>query len=122
MGQAIRRYGRIDVLINKLEFFHGLYRVNSTNNIEAEKPVSPYIALEEFEFSDNSLRAGYICTREVAKWMESKHPMNENYSIINVSHRRDYIPRSKDAFTSSRSDIDLYTSSRESTKILTKST
>jgi glucose 1-dehydrogenase len=120
--QAIKRYGRIDVLINNLELLDGPYRVNSTNNIEAEKPVSPYFTLEEFEFSDNSLRGGYICTREVAKWMSSNHTMNDNYSIINVSYCPDYMPSSKDAFTSSRSGIDLYTSSRESTKILTKTT
>jgi glucose 1-dehydrogenase len=120
--QAIKRYGRIDVLINNLELFNGPYRVNSTNNIEAEKPVSPYFTLEEFEFSDNSIRGGYICTREVAKWMSTNHTMNDNYSIINVSYCPDCVPFSKDAFTSSRSGIDLYTSSRESTKILTKTT
>src|SRR5919108_5973220 len=120
--QAIKRYGRIDVLINNLELLDGPYRVNSTNNIEAEKPVSPYFTLEEFEFSDNSIRGGYICTREVAKWMSSNHTINDNYSIINVSYCQDYMPPSKDAFTSSRSGVDLYTSSRESTKILTKTT
>ena len=120
--QAIKRYGRIDVLINNLELLDGPHRVNSTNNIEAEKPVSPYFTLEEFEFSDNSLRGGYICTREVAKWMSSNHTINDNYSIINVSYCPDYMPSSKDAFTSSRSGVDLYTSSRESTKILTKTT
>ena len=118
--QAVKRYGRIDVLVNNLELLDGPYRVNSTNNIEAEKPVSPYFTLEEFEFSDNSLRGGYICTREVAKWMSSNHTMNDNYSIINVSYCPDCVPFSKDSFTSSRSGIDLYTSSRESTKILTK--
>jgi glucose 1-dehydrogenase len=120
--QAVKRYGRIDVLINNLELLDGPYRVNSTNNIEAEKPVSPYFTLEEFEFSDNSIRGGYICTREVAKWMSSNHTMNDNYSIINVSYCPDCVPFSKDSFTSSRSGIDLYTSSRESTKILTKTT
>src|ERR687898_583671 len=53
--QTIRKYGRIDVLINNLELLVGPQRVNSTNNIEAEKPLSPYFTLEEFEFSDNSL-------------------------------------------------------------------
>jgi glucose 1-dehydrogenase len=120
--QAVKRYGRIDVLINNLELLDGPYRVNSTNNIEAEKPVSPYFTLEEFEFSDNSIRGGYMCTREVAKWMSSNHTMNDNYSIINISYCPDCVPFSKDAFTSSRSGIDLYTSSRESTKILTKTT
>jgi NAD(P)-dependent dehydrogenase (short-subunit alcohol dehydrogenase family) len=97
-------------------------QVNSTNNIEAEKPLSPYFTLEEFEFSDTSIRGGYICTREVAKWMSSNHTMNDNYSIINVSYCPDCMPASKEAFTSSRSGIDLYTSSKESTKILTKTT
>jgi NAD(P)-dependent dehydrogenase (short-subunit alcohol dehydrogenase family) len=120
--QAISSYGRIDVLINNLELIDGPRRVNSTNNIEAEKPVSPYFTLEEFEFSDNSLRGGYICTREVAKWMTSNHTTNDNYSIINVSYCPDCMPASKGAFTSSRSGIDFYTSSREGTKILTKTT
>ena len=120
--QTIRRYGRIDVLINNLESLGGPQRVNSTNNIGIEKPVSPYFTLEEFEFSDNSLIGAYISTREVAKWMSNHNTIENNYSIINVSYCPDCMPSSKDPFTSSRSGIDLYTSSRESTKILTKTT
>jgi NAD(P)-dependent dehydrogenase (short-subunit alcohol dehydrogenase family) len=120
--QTITKYGRIDVLINNLELLDGPQRVNSTNNIEVEKPVSPYFTLEELEFSDNSLIGGYICTREVAKWMGTSNAINNNYSIINVSYCPYCIASSKDPFTSSRSGVDLYTSSRESTKILTKST
>jgi glucose 1-dehydrogenase len=121
--QTIRKYGRIDVLINNLESLGGPQRVNSTNKIRTEKPVSPYFTLEEFEFSDNSLMGAYIGIREVAKWMSSNNnTINNNYSIINVSYCPDCMPSSKDPFTSSRSGIDLYTSSRESTKILTKTT
>ena len=120
--QTIRKYGRMDVLINNLELLDGPQRVNSTNKIDVEKPVSPYFTLEEFEFSDNSLNSGYICTREVAKWMSTNNTIYNNYSIINVSYCPDCIASSKDPFTSSRSGVDLYTSSRESTKILTKTT
>jgi NAD(P)-dependent dehydrogenase (short-subunit alcohol dehydrogenase family) len=120
--QTTKKYGRIDVLINNLELLGGPQRVNSTNKIGIEKPVSPYFTLEEFEFSDNSLIGAYISTREVAKWMSNNDTINNNYSIINVSYCPDCIPSSSDPFTSSRSGIDLYTSSRESTKILTKST
>jgi NAD(P)-dependent dehydrogenase (short-subunit alcohol dehydrogenase family) len=120
--QTIRKYGRIDVLINNLESLGGPQRVNSTNKIGIEKPVSPYFTLEEFEFSDNSLIGAYIGTREVAKWMSNNNTIKNNYSIINVSYCPDCMPSSKDPFTSSRSGIDLYTSSRESTKILTKTT
>lgn len=120
--QTIRKYGRIDVLINNLELLSGPQRVNSTNRIETEKPVSPYFTLEEFEFSDNSLIGAYISTREVAKWMNNNDAVNNNFSIVNVSYCPDCIPSSRDPFTSSRSGVDLYTSSRESTKILTKST
>jgi NAD(P)-dependent dehydrogenase (short-subunit alcohol dehydrogenase family) len=122
--QTIRKYGRIDVLINNLESLGGgPQRVNSTNKIGIEKPVSPYFTLEEFEFSDNSLIGAYISTREVAKWMSNNNnTIKNNYSIINVSYCPDCMPSSKDPFTSSRSGIDLYTSSRESTKILTKTT
>jgi NAD(P)-dependent dehydrogenase (short-subunit alcohol dehydrogenase family) len=120
--QTIEKYGRIDVLINNLELLGGPQRVNPTNKIVIDKPVSPYFTLEEFEFSDNSLIGAYISTREVAKWMSNNDTINNNYSIINVSYCPDCIPSSRDPFTSSRSGIDLYTSSRESTKILTKST
>jgi NAD(P)-dependent dehydrogenase (short-subunit alcohol dehydrogenase family) len=120
--QTIRKYGRVDVLINNLELLGGPQRVNSTNRIGTERPVSPYFTLEEFEFSDNSLIGAYISTREVAKWMNNNDAINNNYSIINVSYCPDCIPSSSDPFTSSRSGVDLYTSSRESTKILTKST
>ena len=120
--QTIRKYGRIDVLINNLELLSDPQRVNSTNRIGTEKPVSPYFTLEEFEFSDNSLIGAYVSTREVARWMSNNDTINNNYSIINVSYCPDCIPSSRDPFTSSRSGVDLYTSSRESTKILTKST
>jgi NAD(P)-dependent dehydrogenase (short-subunit alcohol dehydrogenase family) len=120
--QTIRKYGRIDVLINNLELLGGTQRVNSTNKIGTEKPVSPYFTLEEFEYSDNSLMGAYISTREVAKWMSNNNRINNNYSIINVSYCPDCTPSLKDPFTSSRSGIDLYTSSRESTKSLTKTT
>ncbi len=120
--QTIRKYGRIDVLINNLELLGGTQRVNSTNKIGTEKPVSPYFTLEEFEFSDSRIVGAYISTREVAKWMSNNNTINNNYSIINVSYCPDCMPSSKDPFTSSRSGIDLYTSSRESTKILTKTT
>src|ERR671922_2466942 len=122
--QTVRKYGRIDVLINNLELLGGPQRVNSTNKIGIEKPVSPYFTLEELEFSDNSLMGAYISTREVAKWMSENNNTitNNNYSIINVSYCPDYMPSSKDPFTSSRSGINLYTSSRESTRILTKTT
>src|ERR687893_1088571 len=120
--QIIEKYGRIDVLINNLELLGGPQRVNSTNKIGIEKPVSPYFTLEEFEFSDNSLMGAYISTKEVAKWMSSNNTINNNYSIINVSFCPDCIASLKDPFTSSRSGVDLYTSSRESTKILTKTT
>jgi NAD(P)-dependent dehydrogenase (short-subunit alcohol dehydrogenase family) len=120
--QTIRKFGRIDVLINNLELLGGPQRVNSTNRIGTEKPVSPYFTLEEFEFSDNSIIGAYVSTREVARWMSNNDTINNNYSIINVSYCPDCIPSSRDPFTSSRSGVDLYTSSRESTKILTKST
>lgn len=120
--QTIRKYGRIDVLINNLELLGGPQRVNSTKRIGTEKPVSPYFTLEEFEFSDNSLIGAYVSTREVARWMSNNDTINNDYSIINVSYCPDCIPSSRDPFTSSRSGVDLYTSSRESTKILTKST
>lgn len=122
VDQTIMKYGRIDVLINNLEVLGDPQRVNSTNRIRTEKPVSPYFTLEEFEFSDNNLIGAYISTREVAKWMNNNDAINNNYSIINVSYCPDCIPSSRDPFTSSRSGVDLYTSSRESTKILTKST
>ncbi|MDQ3872420.1 MAG: SDR family oxidoreductase [Thermoproteota archaeon] len=119
--QTVSRYGRIDVLINNLELVDGPYRVNSTNNIETEKPLSPYFTLEEFEFPDNSVRGGYICTREVVKWMtKTPRSVNNNHSIVNVSYCPECVPPSKDAFTSSRSGVDLYTSSRETTRSLTK--
>jgi NAD(P)-dependent dehydrogenase (short-subunit alcohol dehydrogenase family) len=120
--QTIRTYGRIDTLINNLELLAGPQRVNSTNKIEVEKPVSRYFTLEEFEYSDSSIIGAYITTREAARWM-SNDTANNNCSIINISYCPDCIPSSsKDPFTSSRSGIDLYTSSKESTKILTKST
>jgi NAD(P)-dependent dehydrogenase (short-subunit alcohol dehydrogenase family) len=66
--------------------------------------------------------SAYISTRKVAKWMSTNNTINNNYSIINVSYCPDCIASPKDRFTSSRSGVNLYTSSRESTRILTKTT
>src|ERR671911_2505517 len=76
--QTIKKYGRIDVLINNLELLGGPQRVNSTKRIGTEKPVSPYFTLEEFEFSDNSLIGAYVSTREVARWMSNNDTINNN--------------------------------------------
>jgi NAD(P)-dependent dehydrogenase (short-subunit alcohol dehydrogenase family) len=94
--------------------------------------LSPYFTLEEYELADLSLKGSYICIREAAKRMVASNHTKEDeytgkggscgiYSIINISASYESIPKPEaDAYTSSMSGVDPFTSSRAEVKGLTK--
>ena len=141
--ETIRRFGRIDVLINNAAISEKRSTTKKTTygetpNITSnslDKQTSPYFTLEEYDIADLYLKGAYLCIREAAKQMvitayEEAERQNITtkiaagggaYSIINISSPYKSIPKVEaDAYTYSMSGVDPFTSSRVGIKALTK--
>ena len=141
--ETVRRFGRIDVLINNAAISEKASTTKKTTygetpNITSnplDKQTSPYFTLEEYDIADLYLKGAYLCIREAAKQMvitayeeaEKQNITNKiaagggAYSIINISSPYKSIPKVEaDAYTYSMSGVDPFTSSRVGIKALTK--
>jgi glucose 1-dehydrogenase len=132
--ETIRRFGRIDVLINNAAIVEKA-AAKKTNEIPTTatnsyyKQASPYFTVEEYEIADINLKGIYLCIREAVKRMAAANEkydegrkMGRIYSIINISSPFESISSSEaNAYTSSMSGVDPFTSSRAGVKTLTKS-
>ncbi len=139
----MRRFGRIDTLINIAAISEKEYtrktdqRSTGTLTNSIHKQASPYFTLEEYEIADTYLKGVYYCIREAAKQMaitsyedQDKKDITTksdtvttgaDYSIINISSPYDSIPKFEaDAYTFSMSGVDPFISSRVGIKSLTK--
>src|SRR5919107_121425 len=142
--ETVRRFGRIDVLINNAAISEKASTTKKTTygetpNITSnslDKQTSPYFTLEEYDIADLYLKGAYLCIREAAKQMvitayeeeEEKQNITTKiaagggaYSIINISSPYKSIPKVEaDTYTYSMSGVDPFTSSRVGIKALTK--
>lgn len=141
--ETVRRFGRIDVLINNAAISEKASTTKKTTygetpNITSnslDKQTSPYFTLEEYDVADLYLKGAYLCIREAAKQMvitayEEAEKQNITtkiaagggaYSIINISSPYKSISKLEaDAYTYSMSGVDPFTSSRVGIKALTK--
>ena len=141
--ETVRRFGRIDVLINNAAISekgsstkkttYGETPNITSNSLDTQ--TSPYFTLEEYNIADLYLKGAYLCIREAAKQMvisayEEAEKQNittriatgkGDYSIINISSPYKSIPKVEaDAYTYSMSGVDPFTSSRVGIKALTK--
>src|ERR671923_183509 len=111
--ETMRRFGRIDTLINTAAISEKVYtkRTDQTTTTSVAnslyKQASPYFTLEEYEIADTYLKGAYYCIREAAKQMvitayEDKQDATTrlgtftgggHYSIINISSPYDSIPK-----------------------------
>jgi glucose 1-dehydrogenase len=137
---TIRRFGRIDTLINNAAISEKASTKKKTDELPTTatnsfyKQASPYFTLEEYEIADTNLKGAYFCIREAAKQMaitayedQEKQDITTKigtggaYSIINISSPYKSIPKAEaDAYTFSMSGVDPFTSSRVGIKSLTK--
>src|SRR5215216_2834398 len=148
--ETIKRFGRIDILINNAEIAEKptmkktttpttneittttTTTSNATNSFNEQ--ISPYFTLEEYEIADLYLKGIYLCIREAVKRMvmgvanEKVKDEDENnkrkksiYSIINISSPYQSIPKPEaEEYTFSMSGVDPFISSRAGVKCLTK--
>jgi glucose 1-dehydrogenase len=143
IDETIKRFGRIDTLINIAAISDKVYtkRADQTTSGASanslQKQASPYFTLEEYEVADAYLKGVYYCIREAAKQMaitayedqDKKSNTSKkgaitsgaNYSIINISSTYDSIPKAEaDSHIFSMSGVDPFISSRVGMKSLTK--
>jgi glucose 1-dehydrogenase len=140
--ETMKRFGRIDVLINTAAISEKYSRMSSQTSTgtltdSLHKQASPYFTLEEYEVADTYLKGAYYCIREAAKQMaitayedQAKKDITiksgivitgADYSIINISSPYDSIPKFEaDTYTFSMSGVDPFMSSRVGIKSLTK--
>jgi glucose 1-dehydrogenase len=91
IGEAIKRFGRFDVLVNNAGISGTSKQINELSIFDWEKVI------------DINLKGAFICTREALKHMLQNHNKNihgypdnkdnNSYSIINISSVHESIPQ-----------------------------
>lgn len=122
MDEALRRFGRIDVLINNGKITVEPNKINE--NDDNPKPESnsdqpPYFVLEEFDHISLKIKGVYFSIKAAVKRMLNEN--RNNSSIINISSCQGCMTQSEaNSCTESRSGVDPYVDSMANIETITK--
>jgi NAD(P)-dependent dehydrogenase (short-subunit alcohol dehydrogenase family) len=122
MEETVRRYGRIDVLVN-----YGKVADEPQNAFERDAQTetnsqqTPYFVLEELELVDQKIKGTYFSIRSAVKRMLGEN--KRDYSIINIASCQGCMtPSQERSITEFKSGVDPYMDSIASVETITKST
>jgi NAD(P)-dependent dehydrogenase (short-subunit alcohol dehydrogenase family) len=123
--EAIKKWGRIDVLINNGKITNNPKitsdeEIIPENKLEQQYQQSSYFVPEEYQTSDPLIRGIYYCIKAaVTKMLSNK---DGNAAIINISSCQGCMPQqSVDSFTEYNFGVDPYVDSMARIETLTKS-
>jgi NAD(P)-dependent dehydrogenase (short-subunit alcohol dehydrogenase family) len=123
--EAIKKWGRIDVLINNGKITNNPKitsdeEIIPENKLEQQHQQSSYFVPEEYQTSDPLIRGIYYCIKAaVTKMLSNK---DGNAAIINISSCQGCMPQqSVDSFTEYNFGVDPYVDSMARIETLTKS-
>ncbi len=123
--EAIKTWGRIDVLINNGKITNNPKitsdeEIISENKLQQEQQQSSYFVPEEYQTSDPLIRGMYYCIKAAVTRMLSNN--DGNAAIINISSCQGCMTQqSVDSFTEYNFGVDPYIDSMSRIETLTKS-
>jgi len=122
MEETMRRYGRIDVLVNYGKVANEPQNIVERDaNAESNSQQTPYFVLEELELVDPKIKGAYYSIRSAVKRMVGEN--KSNYSIINIASCQGCMtPSQERSITEFKSGVDPYVDSIASVETITKST
>lgn len=125
MEEAIKKWGRIDVLINNGKMTNNPKitsdeEIIPENKLQQQEQQSSYFVPEEYQTSDPLIRGFYFCIKAAVARMLSNN--DGNAAIINISSCQGCITQqSAESFTDFNFGVDPYVDSMARVESLTKS-
>lgn len=120
MDEAIKKFGRIDVLINYEKISNDSKEIDDTEiKSEIDLQQKAYFILEEYETIDSKKKGIYYSIRAAVKRMLAGN--GKNYSIVNISSCQGCLTQKEvKTYTESKFGIDPYVDSMANIETLTK--
>ena len=122
MEEAVKRFGRIHILINNGKTTTGPINVSDSNiKTESKLQQTPYSVMEEYEFVNPEIKGIYLCIKAAVKRMLNENNKKNSYSIINISSCQGCMTQSAvNSYTELKFGVDPYVDSIANIETLTK--